>query len=135
MNPLRIFSRLRRLEASTQIHNEAISAVAVVVEGHAEALRPIHRAIRRRLEAIEQGAAVCAKCRALIRPDRINEEDGPRLMERVVKMRNGSFQPKPERAIVCHWCELGAKRLGWTLVKLPRPPAPTEPPKETEVPA
>jgi hypothetical protein len=77
--------------------------------------RPMLHAINLRLTVLESCAAPCARCRSMVRLDRMNEDGGPQLME-YASGRNAT--PKLPRAIVCWYCEGAARRLGWKQVKL-----------------
>lgn len=118
MNPLRIFARLRELEESAALHFTAITGLAKMADDDRKGQRPLFRALHRRLERIETGTTACARCRNLVRVDQMNEPHGPRFME-------GMAGDELRRIVVCEWCELGAKRDGWTLVKIETPAPPT----------
>lgn len=121
MNPLRIFTRLLRLEERADRCDDFHLSDAFKFNDERASLRPMLHAIRRRFENIESSLVPCARCRSILMLDqRVNEHGGPQVMERSKPPVNGS-----PRIVVCWWCEAAARRDGWRHVELPKEaPAP-----------
>jgi len=137
-----IWGRLEALEGDAAMHFVAITDASNLAAEDRAHTRTMFRAATRRMRKGENlvSSALgtpCARCRAYLVFDRVNEQGGPQLMEGATRSSNRFAPPEILRIVVCWHCEGAARRDGWKLVKLPPPtPAPAlEPPKEQEAPA
>lgn len=125
MNLLRIFKRLRDLEAETAELKRTVGDATIeahaIRDQYAASLEAARKQTTDDLASHAAKSLPCGRCGGMM-DVLVDREHGPRIVE------NGK-----QRAIVCAWCRAALKPRGWALAKLELPvEPPVEIPKEHE---